>query len=71
MGLWATLASVFTRRDPAARDEAERVLLEADFGVAATTAIMDRLAHVPDAELEPALERIVSKLVAAAGDPAG
>ena len=70
MGLWKQLARVFTRRDPAAREEAERILLEADFGIAATTDIMDRLACVPDAELEPTLERIVTELVAAPGDPA-
>lgn len=69
MGLWARLARVFTRRDPAAREAAERVLLEADFGVAATAEIMDRLAPVPDADLEPVLERTVTELIATPGDP--
>src|SRR5882762_5157907 len=43
MGLWRRLAHFVTGNDPAARAEAERVLLEADFGVAATDEILDRL----------------------------
>ncbi len=43
MGLWGRLARLVTGRDPRARAEAERILLEADFGVAATEAILDRL----------------------------
>jgi fused signal recognition particle receptor len=45
MGLWSRLARLVTGggNDPAARAEAERVLLEADFGVAATDDILDRL----------------------------
>jgi len=45
MGLWSRLARLVTGggNDPAARAEAERVLLEADFGVAATDEILDRL----------------------------
>ena len=68
-GLWKTLARVFGRRDAAVREEAERVLIEADFGIVAAAEIMDRLARVPDAEIEPALERIVTELIASAGDP--
>ncbi|HMJ59168.1 MAG TPA: hypothetical protein VK467_08530, partial [Gemmatimonadales bacterium] len=45
MGLWSRLARLVTGggNDPAARAEAERVLLEADFGVAATDEILGRL----------------------------
>lgn len=68
-GLWTRLARIFNRRDPAGRAEAERVLLEADFGVEATTEIMNRLAPVPDAELEAALARIVTELLTAPGFP--
>src|SRR5881397_2234718 len=64
-GLWTRLARLYTRRDAAAREDAERLLLEADFGVAATAAILDRLAQVPEAELEPALERAIHELLAA------
>lgn len=64
MGLWKSLAKVFTRRDPAAREAAERLLLEADFGVAATAEILEQLAAVPDAELQPRLERLVRELIA-------
>lgn len=70
MGLWKALAKVFTRRDPAAREEAERVLLEADFGVAATAEILEQLAPVPDAELQARLEQLVRELIAPpAGSP--
>jgi fused signal recognition particle receptor len=60
---------VFTRRDPAARAEAERVLLEADLGVPATEAILAAVAAVPPAELAPALERAVTAALAGPGDP--
>jgi fused signal recognition particle receptor len=63
-GLWRRLARAFGRRDPAARADAERVLLEADLGVAATDAILERLAGVPDEDLPVALERAVTELVA-------
>ena len=39
-GLWGRLARLVTGSDPKARAEAERILLEADFGVAATEAIL-------------------------------
>lgn len=64
MGLWARLARVFTRRDPAAREAAERVLLEADFGVAATAEIKDRLAP----KLARRLERGGRPVLLAAAD---
>jgi fused signal recognition particle receptor len=40
MGLWGRLARLVGGSDRAARAEAERILLEADFGVAATEAIL-------------------------------
>ena len=43
MGLWGRLARLVTGSDPKARAEAERILLEADFGVAATEAILGGL----------------------------
>jgi len=58
MGLWARLAHLFgggTNR--AAREAAERLLLEADFGVAATEEILDKLGRGEVSQ--QALERIV------------
>jgi len=43
MGLWSRLARLVTGNDPAGRAAAERILLEADFGVAATETILDRI----------------------------
>jgi fused signal recognition particle receptor len=61
MGLWGRLACLVSGGGPAARAEAERVLLEADFGVAATEAILDRLGSgVRD---EAALEGAVAELL--------
>ena len=58
MGLWARLARLFGgSTDRAAREAAERLLLEADFGVAATEEILDKLGRGEVSER--ALERIV------------
>jgi len=58
MGLWARLARLFGGgTDRAAREAAERLLLEADFGVAATEDILDKLGRGEVSE--QALERIV------------
>jgi fused signal recognition particle receptor len=58
MGLWARLARLFGGgTDRAAREAAERLLLEADFGVAATEEILDKLGRGEVSE--QALERIV------------
>src|SRR5258706_13442681 len=66
MGLWSRLAGFVTGNDPAAGAEAERVLLEADFGVAATDEILDRLGK--SGARDPAsLERAVAGLL---GPPA-
>lgn len=67
MGLWARLARVFTggKADRAAREAAERILLEADFGVAATDEILDRLGR--GGVDQAALERLVAELLGAGG----
>ena len=62
MGLWARLGRVLGRRDPAARADAERILLEADFGPSVVEELLGRLVKVPDQELESALEREVRAL---------
>jgi fused signal recognition particle receptor len=61
-GLWSRLSRFVTGRDPKARAEAERILLEADFGVAATEAILDRLG-ASAARDETALENAVAELL--------
>lgn len=67
MGLWQRLARVFSRGgDDVA--EAERVLLEADFGVAATDELIEGLRAAPPAQREAYLERAVAALLA---DPPG
>lgn len=63
MGLWGKLARVFGRRDASARQEAERILLEADFGVVAAEELLARLDRVPERDLEAALEREVTALL--------
>lgn len=66
MGLWSRLARFVTGNDPAARAEVERVLLEADFGVAATDEILGRLGKSGTRDPE-ALEAAVVELL---GPPA-
>lgn len=62
MGLWGRLARFMGGKDAASRDAIERILLEADFGVAATEALLD----VRD---EAALEAAVRDLLGAAAAP--
>jgi fused signal recognition particle receptor len=64
MSLWQRLERVFGRRSTAARAEAERVLLEADFGVAATAELLDRVAGAGDGDFAAALERAVAAMLA-------
>src|SRR5436309_2232962 len=58
--LWERLARVFGRGDRE-RSEAERILLEADFGVEATEEILDRVSGAKDGDhdFRAALERAV------------
>ena len=68
MGLWARLSRLFSGgTDRAAREAAERLLLEADFGVAATEEILDQLGRGEVSE--QALERIVAGTLGAAATP--
>src|SRR5688572_21639426 len=53
------------------RAEAERILLEADFGVAATEEILAQVERVPDGDLQRALEQAVTRVLAAAASPGG
>jgi fused signal recognition particle receptor len=69
MGLWQRLRGVFGRRDAAARVEAERILIEADFGPAATDALLAAVNDAQTDDLEAALARQVERLLAADGDP--
>jgi fused signal recognition particle receptor len=60
MALWERLARVFGRGGGAReRSEAERILLEADFGVEATEEILDRVSGAGDGAFQAALERAV------------
>src|SRR5204863_6285987 len=67
--LWERLGRVFGRRDVAAREEAERILLEADFGVAATAEILEQVARTPDGDARRALEQAVVSILSKAGAP--
>ena len=51
------------------RTEAERILLEADFGVEATERILDELSRVADGDFRAALERAVVAALAGAALP--
>jgi len=63
MGLWSRLARLVTGHDAGARADAERVLLEADFGVAATEAILK------DAHDQATLEAVVVQLLGPSAAP--
>jgi len=67
MALWERLAHVFGR-GARERREAERILLEADFGVEATEEILDRVAGGEDGDVDfqAALERAVMGALAPA-----
>jgi fused signal recognition particle receptor len=64
MGLWSRLARLVTGNDAAARADIERVLIEADFGVAATEALLDRISD------PTALEGAVIELLGGPGQAA-
>lgn len=67
MGLWQRLGRVFGRGGDGVA-EAERILLEADFGVTATDELVEGLRAAPAGLREEYLERTVSRLLA---DPPG
>src|SRR5437773_11241134 len=67
--LWQRLSRVFGRRDAGAREEAERIRLEADFGVAATAEILEQVARTPDGDARRALEQAVVSILSKAGAP--
>ncbi len=67
--LWQRLGRVFARGDAGAREEAERILLEADFGVAATAEILEQVARTPDGDARRALEQAVVSILSKAGAP--
>jgi len=69
MGLWQRLRGVFGRKDAGARADAERILLEADFGPAATDAVLAAVADVKPDDLEAALVGEVERLLGGDGDP--
>ena len=73
MKLWERVARVFGRRDAGAREEAERIMLEADFGVAATAEILDQVTRAPvrDGDFQAALQQAVARLLTAAAPPGG
>jgi fused signal recognition particle receptor len=64
MSLWERLGRALGRRSPREREDAERLLLEADFGVAATAEILDGVARAGDGDIRAALERAVAALLA-------
>src|SRR5882762_1344121 len=67
MALWDRVARVFGRGGGAReRSEAERILLEADFGVEATEEILDRVSGAGDGAFQAALERAVVEAVSPA-----
>jgi fused signal recognition particle receptor len=61
MALWERLARAFGRGEGAARErtEAERILLEADFGVQATEEILETVSAAGHEDFQAALERAV------------
>ena len=64
MSLWKRLERALGRRSAAERGDAERLLLEADFGVAATAELLDRVVGAGDGDLPGALERAVAAMLA-------
>ena len=70
-GLWSRLAQVFARGDPAARAEAERILLEADFGPATAAELLAVVDREPAGERQAALERAVLQVLVGGGGGGG
>ena len=68
-GLWQRLVRALKGQSGADAAEAERILLEADFGVAATDAILGEVTHAPDGDFRKTLERAVTRLLSNAATP--
>jgi len=67
-GLWRRLAAAFTRGQEAAREDAERVLLEADLGPAVADEILAAVAQAPPAGREAALVTAIEGAVQGPAD---
>ena len=66
--LWERLARVFGKSTAADRKAAERILLEADFGVEATEAILADVSRAPDGDFRAALEHAVATVLRPTSD---
>jgi fused signal recognition particle receptor len=66
--LWERLARVFGKSTAADRKAAERILLEADFGVEATEAILADVSRAADGDFRAALERAVATVLRPTSD---
>jgi fused signal recognition particle receptor len=72
VSFWRRLMQAVRGSSGANAAEAERILLEADFGVEATEQILDQVAHAADGDFAAALERAVVGVLATAppqGEP--
>src|SRR6266576_4971211 len=70
VSLWRRLVQAVRGPSGAHSAEAERILLEADFGVEATEEILDRVSGAGDGDFLAALERAVLELLTP-GSPGG
>lgn len=73
MALWQRLARVLGGRADRERqrDAAQRILLEADFGVSATEEILDLVTRAPEGDRPRALEEAVTRILSVRGRDAG
>jgi fused signal recognition particle receptor len=71
VSFWRRLMQAVRGSSGANAAEAERILLEADFGVEATEAILTEVSRAPDGDFRAALERAVATVIApgSGGDP--
>ena len=63
MGLWQRMARAFGRDDATAIDDAEQILLEADFGMEATHDMIEGLRRAPKDARDQYLEWAVRDLL--------